>query len=169
MGKNLTIYMGLFLCTFYNIWPNTSPILSDVFNESMSTSVFLSYMKLAVITPIYKGGSKLDVSNYFPVSFLSSLSKVLEEIVQFRLIKFLNLNKHKLINSKQYVFQEKKSTTLAVFDLYSKIIKALGNSDYAYSVFLDFAEAFDTVNYEILIKKLENHGIRWILSKWFIS
>ena len=60
------------------------PILSDLFNESMSTCVFLDHMKLVTITPVYKGGSKLDISNYQPISVLPILNKVLEKIVQFR-------------------------------------------------------------------------------------
>ena len=56
----------------------------------MSTGVFPNHMKLAMIAPVYKGGSKLDISNYQPVSCFPILSKVLEKIVQVRLIKFLN-------------------------------------------------------------------------------
>ena len=67
-----------------------SPILSDLFNESMSTVVFPDHMKLSMITPVYKEGLKLDILNYRPVSVLPILSKVLEKIVKF-------LNKHIII------------------------------------------------------------------------
>ena len=146
---------------------HVSPILSDLFNECMSTGVFPDHMKLALITPVYKGGSKLDISSYQPVSVLPILSKVLEKIVQVRLIKFLK--KHNITYNKQYGFQKNKLTTLAILDLYSKIIKALDNGNYACSVLLDFIKAFDTVNHEILIKKLENYDVRGISNKWFIS
>ena len=42
--------------------------LSNVFNESFALAVFPDHMKLAKITPIFKGESKLDISNYRPVS-----------------------------------------------------------------------------------------------------
>ena len=106
-------------------------------------------MKLTMITPVYNKGSKLDISNYRPVSVLPILSKVLEKIAQIRLIKFLN--NQSIIYNKQYGFQENKSTTPAILDLYSKTIKTLNNGDYPCSAFLDFAKAFDTVNHEILI------------------
>ena len=70
----------------------------------MSTGVFLNHMKLARITSVYKGGSKLDISNYRPVSVFPIVSKVLEKIVQFRLIKFFN--EHNIIYSKQYDFKK---------------------------------------------------------------
>ena len=101
----------------------------------------------------------------YQYQFFLILSKVLEKIVQVRLIKFLN--KHNIICDKKYGFQENKSTTLTDLDLYSKIIKALDNADYA-CFFLDFAESFDTVSQKILVKKLENYGASAILNKWFI-
>ena len=109
-----------------------SPIVSYRLNKSMSIGVFPNHMKLVMITPVYMGGSKLDISNYRPVSVLPLLRKVLEKIVQVRLIKFLN--KHN-IYIKQYGFQENKSTTPATFDSCSKIINALDNGDYACNVF----------------------------------
>ena len=80
-----------------------------------------------------------------------------------------SMNKHNIISNKQYSFQENKSTTLGIFDLYPKIIKALDNGDYACSVFSDFGKDFDTVYHEILVKKIENYGVREILNKWLIS
>ena len=100
----------------------------------MSTGVFPDHMELAMLSPVYNGGSKLGISNYQPVSVLLIQRKVLEKIVQVRLITFQNT--HNIIHSNRYGFQENKSTTLAIFDLYSKIIKAFDNDDYACNIFL---------------------------------
>ena len=78
------------------------------------------------------------------------------------------MEQEKIIFPKQYGFQKNKSTTLAVLDLYAKLINALGKGEYACSVFLDFAKAFDTVNHMILLKKLENYGII-VANNWFES
>ena len=59
--------------------PHISQILSEIFNASLSTGIFPDHMKLAMICPVHKGGSKL---NYRPVSILPILSKVFEKIVQ---------------------------------------------------------------------------------------
>ena len=120
-----------------------------------------------MITPTFKGGSKLHVSSYRPVSVLPTISKILEKLMLFRLTKFLD--KHNIIYEHQFGFQKNRFTTLEVLDLNTRIIKALDNGNYAASVFLDFAKAFDTVNHEILIDKLENYGVRGIVKNWFES
>ena len=83
-----------------------SLILINLFSESMSTGALPNHMKLATITPVYKGGSKLNISNYRAVLPLPILSKILEKIVQVRFIKLLN--KHNIIYNKQYGSQENK-------------------------------------------------------------
>ena len=133
--------------------PAISETLSNIFNESFALGVLPDHMKLAMITPIFKGGSKLDVSNYRPVSVLPIISKVLEKLMLTRLTKYLD--KSKIIYEHQFGFQENRSATLAVLDLSTRITKALDCGNYAASVFLDFAKFFDTVNHQILLSKLE--------------
>ena len=85
-----------------------------------------------------------------------TISKVLEKLMLTRLTKYLYLNK--IIYQHQFQFQKHRSTTLAVLDLNTRIIKALDSGNYAASVFLDFAKTFDTVNHQISLSKLENYG-----------
>ena len=66
-------------------------------------------------------------------------------------------------------FKKTDLTTLAVLDLNTRITKALDSGNYAASVFLDFAKAFDTVNNQILLSKLENYCIRGPAKDWFES
>ena len=87
--------------------------------------------------------------------------------MQRRLTKFLDQNK--IIYEHQFGFQKNKSTTLAVLDLYSQILQTLEKKNIACNVFLDFAKAFDTVDHEILTKKLEHYGIRGVVNEWFVS
>ena len=128
--------------------PAISETLSNIFNKSFALGVFPDQMKLATITPIFKGGSKLDVSNYRPVSVLPIISKVLEKLMLTRLTKYLD--KNKIIYEHQFGSQRNRSTTMAVLDLSARITKALDSGNYAASVFLDVAKVFNTVNHQIL-------------------
>ena len=108
-----------------------------------------------MVTPI--GKSKLEVSNYRPVSVLPILSTVLEKLMFNRLVNF---EKSEIIYEHQYGFQKSKSTTHAVFDIHTRIVKALDQGSLVCSVFLDFGKAFDTVDHHILLQNLENFRLR---------
>ena len=58
---------------------------------------------------------------------------------------------------------------MAILDVYTKVIQALENKSFACCIFLDFAKAFDTVNHELLLQKLECYGIRGYCLDWFRS
>ena len=62
--------------------------------------------------------------------------------------------KHSIIFDHQFGFQAGRSTELAILDIHSKIVDSFENKDIACCIFLDFANAFDTVNHKILLKKL---------------
>ena len=58
---------------------------------------------------------------------------------------------------------------MALVLLLDKIVKALENGEYVIGIFLDFSKAFDTVDHNILLKKLEYYGIRGVCLDWFKS
>ena len=76
---------------------------------------------------------------------------------------------HKIIFNHQFGFQRNKSTSLAIVDVYANLIHAVEETTYSYSVFLDFAKAFDTVDHNILLTKLDYYGIRGIALDWLHS
>ena len=79
------------------------------------------------------------------------------------------LDKKEINYKHQLGFKKNKFSILAVLELNARIAKALGNGHYAASVFLDFAEAFDIVNHQILVPKVLNYGIRGQDKTWFES
>ena len=68
-----------------------------------------------------------------------------------RLFNFLN--KNKILYDHQFGFQKKKSTSVAIIDIYSKLIDSIEQKKFSCSVFLDFAKAFGAVNHDILLQK----------------
>ena len=69
--------------------------LSMIFNQSFASGIFPEKLKLACISPIHKGNSKLALTNYRPISVLPVISKLLqlEQLMYERLFNFLNKNK----------------------------------------------------------------------------
>ena len=107
------------------------------------------------------------VSNYRPISLLPIISKVFEKIMYSRLISFIDHNN--ILYDKEYGFQKGKSTEHAVIDIQSQIIDAFEKKEHPCCIFLDFAKAFDTVNHDILLSKLDYYGIRGPTFNWLNS
>ena len=141
--------------------------LSIIFNISQSTGTFPELLKLSKTIPVFKKGSKMDVSNYRPISLLSNINKIFEKLMYARVYKFLEENK--TLYSLQFGFCSKHSTAHALIQITEKIKHALDSGNHACGVFIDLQKAFDTVNHNILVDKLSYYGIRGISNQWFKS
>ena len=141
--------------------------LEIVFNTSFATGIVPDKFKIARVLPVFKNGLESQVNNYRPISLLSVFNRVLEKLMYNRLIKFIE--KRNLIYDKQFGFRSHHSTEHAILSIVDKIQEAIEGGEFSCGIFLDFKKAFDTVNHEILITKLEHYGIRGIAKEWFTS
>ena len=141
--------------------------LTTLINLSFSTGYYPKALKYAKVIPIFKAKAKNEVSNYRPISLLPLFNKIFEKLMYSRLIGFLN--KNKVLYTHQFGFQKNKSTSLAILDVCIKLVESIEKREFSCCIFLDFAKAFDTVNHNILINKLEHYGIRGIPLDWFRS
>ncbi|CAK1583843.1 unnamed protein product [Parnassius mnemosyne] len=137
--------------------------ITHICNLAISIGVFPRVFKTALIKRIYKAGEKDCVNNYRPISILPDLSKVLERLINQRLIKFLE--KNTLISPPQYDFRSGRCTNDAVHELLNYIVVNLDGKKKCLTVFLDLAKSFDTVSISHLLKKLERLGISGISLK----
>ena len=146
------------------IHPLVTPI-THICNLSLSTGIFPNSLKIAKIIPIYKKDDASQIKNYRPISLLPVISKILEKIAYERLYKFL-IDNH-ILNPVQFGFRKGFSTDFAIIQTCDKIINSLANKMHIIGVFMDLSKAFDTINHEILLKKLHNYGIRGTVLSWF--
>ena len=134
------------------------PVMVQLVNLCFSTGIFPKTLKKSIVTPVYKNGDRIDASNYRPISVLSSISKILEKLINSRLMNYLD--KYKILSDTQFGFRKKISTEDAVTSLTSLLIKNLDTGKKCLAAFLDLKKAFDTVSIPILVRKLEHLGIR---------
>ncbi|PNF17023.1 hypothetical protein B7P43_G02754 [Cryptotermes secundus] len=141
--------------------------LTFIFNLSLSSGIFPDQMKIAKVRPIFKKGQKQNITNYRPISILSVFSKILETLMYNRVVNFLN--KFKLISNAQNGFRKNKSTFTAIQTFIGQIQKTLDNKQFAFGIFLDLSKAFDVINHNLLLAKLELYGLRGIAHAWMRS
>ena len=124
-------------------------------------------LKTAKAIPIFKKGDDFIPGNYRPISLLSVFDKLLEKIIYIRLKSFLD--KFKILYKYQFGFRTNHSTSHALIDITEYIYNALDKGHFVFGIYTDLKKAFDTVNHDILIKKLDHYCIRGVTLDWFRS
>ena len=132
--------------------PIIVPHLVNIINKSFELGIYPNSLK---------------VNNYRPISLLPTLGKIIEKLMNIRLFSFLET--HEVIYNSQFGFQKGKSTNHSLIEITEKIRNCMENKKYGCGIFIDLKKAFDTVNHDILIQKLEHYGLRDISLNWFRS
>ena len=141
--------------------------LNHIFNLSISMGIFPDNMKLADISPLFKGGNRHMLNNYRPISLLPTISKLLEKIVYAHTYNFLD--QKKILYKSQYGFHKKHSCEHAVTELTGEICKGLENGKHTLAMYIDLSKSFDTINHDILYKKMYHYGIHGTALDWYKS
>ena len=147
--------------------PILSFYLSHLFNLSLSSGCVPISWKKKRVTPVFKKGDTDDVNNYRPISILPIAMKVFEKVVHYQVYDFLDSSK--ILSSSQSGFRHGHSTDTAVICVSDFILKELGKRKYVRAVLVDLKKAFDTVDHQILLKKLFCYGFRDVSLEWFQS
>ena len=141
--------------------------LCILFNISIKSGIFPELYKKSDVVPLFKSKNKTNVTNYRPISLLPVISKILEKIVYHRSYNFLDTNDQIYIS--QYGFQSGHSCKHAVSELAVEILKGKNNNKNTLALFLDLSKAFNMLDHDLLLEKLEIYGIRGIALDWFRS
>uniref|UniRef100_A0A914P0M0 Reverse transcriptase domain-containing protein n=1 Tax=Meloidogyne incognita TaxID=6306 RepID=A0A914P0M0_MELIC len=139
--------------------------LSILYNNTFKTGIVPELWKTAHIIPIFKKkGSVNDPKNYRPIALTSPICRVFERLLANKLLE--QLDKNKIIAEEQFGFLPKSSCTLQILssmqDWYNSLDRKIGTD----VIYFDFQKAFDKVDHEILIRKLQEIKIDKLTIRW---
>ena len=149
--------------------PYLIDIITDIIRLILSTSINQQSMKYAYITPILKKHylDSTKLSNYRPVSQLSSISKTMECIISRQRIDYIISNS--IVDCFQSAYLPNRITEAALNIVFNNIILSMDNKAYCYLIILDLSSAFDMLNHRIISYHLREIGIHGQVHNWLMS
>ena len=139
--------------------------LSILYNQSIDRGEFPQCLKHATVIPIHKKGPRDVISNYRPISLLSTFSKIFEKLMKNSLLNFLESKN--ILDHRQFGFRAGRNTFTALKTFTEEIYNSLDSKHSLLSIYIDFTKAFDTVRHDILLRKLQHYGVRGNINDWF--
>lgn len=139
--------------------------LLKVFQLSLTSGTFPTCWKTAEMFPVYKKGSKRDVNNYRGITSLNAVAKLFELVV----MDSLSAHCRQYLSADQHGFTIGRSTTTNLLCLTSYITESMNVRAQTDVIYTDLSAAFDKLNHEIAIAKLDRLGVGGSLLRWFRS
>lgn len=155
------------LCVIKDCLPAILPSIKSIINATFLSAQFPNAWKIAEVTPILKDGNQEIPNNYRPISSLPVPSKICERVAHNQLTSYLIANQR--LSPKQCGNKKWNSTETSILQTTNAILEAIDKKQLSATVLLDISKAFDSVNHEILMSKLQDIGLSPITIKWFHS
>ena len=146
---------------------NIARMLLVIWQDSYETGTIPDILKLALVSPIHKGGSRTEPSQYRPISLTSHIIKVMERMLRKQIVGFLELNEK--MDPKQHGSRAKRSCLSQLLEHHLEILDMLERGENVDLVYLDFSKAFDKCDINILIHKVKALGITGKVGRWINS
>jgi len=132
--------------------------LEHLIKQIVENCIYPSGLKLALLHPIHKTGSKSEIGNYRPISMLPIIGKIVEKVITEQITMFVEENE--ILSPNQFGFRKGRSCESAANTGMAEIAEAIGRKEKCLAIFCDLSKAYDTINCNRLINKLEKIGVR---------
>ena len=151
------------------LWtPYITEPLARVINKSLESGVFEQDWKNARVSPIYNDdGNVNDENNYRPISVIGHTAKMVESLVSYQIIDFLE--SHSFISMDQSASLKRHSTQTCLRRVTDDWLEHINDDEITGACLLDIYKCFDSINHILLLKKLEMCGIIDTELDWFFS
>ena len=130
-----------------------SPTLSLIINKCILNGTVPDEMKVSKIKHLFKNGDVTLLNNYGPISLLPCVSKIFERVLFNQLYEYFDRND--LLTQHQYGFCKNHSTEFAAMELIDRVANLLELGKITFNLYIDLSKAFDVLNHDILLSKLE--------------
>ena len=140
-----------------------SPTLSLIINKCILNGTVPDEMKVSKIKPLFKKGDVTLLNNYRPISLLPCVSKIFERVLFNQLYEYFERND--LLTQHQYGFRKNHSTEFAAMELIDRVANLLELGKIPFNLYIDLSKAFDVLNHDILLSKLEFYGLNELTIK----
>ena len=140
-NKNSCGHDNIYTKLLKRIYPAIIKPLVLIINQSLTQGIYPDSLKISKITQIYKKGDHNILSNYRPISLLTSISKVFEKVIHIQLYRYFETNN--LMCPEQFVFRSNHSTELASLSLTDYTLTQMDNNLVPLNIYLDLPKAFE--------------------------
>ena len=128
--------------------------LSQIYNSTKNENIYPQSLKLADVTPIHKKDALTSLKNYRPVSLIPIVSKLFERDMYSQILAYIET----FLSPYLFGYRQGYSTEQCLIVMLEKWKKALDGKKYAGAILTDLSKAFDCLNHDLLISKLDAYG-----------
>lgn len=145
--------------------PSALATLLALFNKIWNTQTYPHQWSIATVLAFPKPGKPpTEASSYRPIALTSCIGKLMEKIVNVRLVRFLEANHH--IAAEQFGFRRCRGTTDALIRLQNHVVQAKGRNEHTVCVLFDLHKAYDTTWRHGILKSIHRMGIRGNMAQY---